>query len=43
LQDARREKDFDDIIKMVEKMTPKEQMEFVEKMRKSDPVFQELY
>lgn len=43
LKDRQRDKDFDDIIKMVEKMTPREQMEFVEKMRQKDPVFQELY
>lgn len=43
IKEKQRDKDFDDIIKMVEKMTPEEQKAFVEKMKEKDPVFRWLY
>ncbi len=43
IKDKQREKDFDDIIKMVEKMSPEEQKDFVEKMKEKDPIFRWLF
>lgn len=43
LKERQRDKDFDDIIKMFEKMSPQEQKEFIDNLREKDPVFRWLY
>ncbi len=43
LKNRQRDRDFDDIIKMVEEMTPEEQKDFVEKMKEKDPIFRWLF
>lgn len=43
LKEKQRDKDFDDIIKMFEKMSPQEQREFIDNLREKDPVFRWLY
>lgn len=43
IKEKQKDKDFDDVIKMVEKMSPEEQKDFVEKMKEKDPVFRWLF
>lgn len=43
IKEKQKDKDFDDVIKMVEKMSPEEQKDFVERMKEKDPVFRWLF
>jgi hypothetical protein len=43
IKDSQKQRDFEDVLKMFEKLLPAEQKNFVETLASRDPQFKELY